>query len=83
MRLVQPDKLAVAEHRFNHDHLIKLQDIKILSNRSGYMDQLMREVIELELYPNNMNKADGLTSRGPWKPLIWLRRKSRWPPQEW
>ena len=83
IRLVQPDKLAVAEHRFNHDHLIKLQDIKILSNRSGYMDQLMREVIELELYPNNMNKADGLTLRGSWKPLIWLRRESRWPPQEW
>jgi hypothetical protein len=36
--LGHPDKSAVAEHRFNHNHLIKFQDTRILSTVPGYMD---------------------------------------------
>jgi hypothetical protein len=79
IRLLQPDKSAVAELSFNQDHTIRLKDTKILSTKTSYMDRLIREAVDIEMHPNNINRDGGFNLSKSWKPLLHRLRNNRRP----
>jgi hypothetical protein len=71
IRLEHPGKSSVAEQSINLGHHIQLQNTTILSTKPRYWDRIIREAIEIQLHPNNMNREDGFCLSKSWKPLIY------------
>jgi hypothetical protein len=68
IRLGHPDKSAVAEHTADLGHRIQFHKTSILAS-------IIREAIETELHPNNMNRGGGFCLSKSWKPLICSLKK--------
>jgi hypothetical protein len=54
----QPTKWKVGLPAMGHH--IQFHDTSILAKKSGHMEHFIKEVIETELHPDNMNRDKGL-----------------------
>jgi hypothetical protein len=70
IRLAQSKKSAVAEHSFNNDRRIYLQNTTLISAKSGYFDRIIGDAIEIEMHSHNFNREDGLKLSKSWAPLL-------------
>jgi hypothetical protein len=75
IRLEHPEKSAVAEHSVDSGHRILFHSTSILAAKTLYMAGIVREALEIELHPNNMNREMGFCLSSSWKPLICSLKK--------
>jgi hypothetical protein len=45
-----------AEHSIDQGHRIQFHDASILATKTRYIDRIVREAIEIELHPYNINR---------------------------
>jgi hypothetical protein len=70
IRLAHLDKSPVAEHSVNQGHRIQFHNSSTLTTKTRYMDRIVREAIEIQLHPCNINRESGFCLSKSWKPLI-------------
>jgi hypothetical protein len=57
--LDQPLKSVVAEHINDTGQSMKFNNICRLAKVKEYVDHLVKEIIEIQLHPNNFNRDSG------------------------
>jgi hypothetical protein len=68
--LKHPDKSAVTKHSISQGHCIQFHSASILTTKTRYIDHIVREAIETEIHPYNINREGGFCLSKSWKPLI-------------
>jgi len=61
IKLYHPDKSFWAEHNSNLGHCIQFNDTSVLAKKPGCMEHIIKEVREIELHPDNLNKEEGFS----------------------
>jgi hypothetical protein len=56
--------------RIDQGHRIQFHNASILATKTRYMDRIVREAIEIELHPFNIDREGGFCLSRSWKPLI-------------
>jgi hypothetical protein len=59
LQVVSLEKSAMGKHSVNLGHCIQFHDTSILTKKARHMVHIVREVTEIELHPNNMNRKEG------------------------
>jgi hypothetical protein len=81
IKLEHPDNSGVAEHSIDQGHGIQFHSSSILASKTRYMDHIVRETIEIELHPYNINREGGFCLSKLWKPLIGSLKLSKHDPR--
>jgi hypothetical protein len=58
IQLYYPEKSAKAEYSIHLGHRIQFHKMSILTKGSVSMERLVKEAVEIELHPDNMNKEE-------------------------
>ena len=53
-----------------------MEDAKVIATEDHYNKRRIREAIDIEKHPQNINRDDGLDLSNSWKPLIQTLRKN-------
>ena len=61
---------ALAEHSITSKHHILMEDAKVITNIDHYTRRRVREVIEIEKHPLNINQDDRWKLSRTWDPII-------------
>ena len=61
---------TIVEHSYNTKHQICLEKSKLLATIPHHFKRKIREALEIEKYPNNKNRDNGLNLKNPEKRVV-------------
>ncbi|KAL9955800.1 hypothetical protein ACROYT_G037181 [Oculina patagonica] len=91
IRLARIQTSAVSEHTHNTGHYPLWNEVKFIDRESHWFTRRVKEVIQIRLHPNNINRDSGIEIPEAWMPTIkkhntWRTERHRTPegtPAHW